>query len=62
MGTANRASIFLRPIELQEILDLIKSICLRKAKGYDGITTKENLERSYRTQLHLNAFKCDLFE
>ena len=40
MGTANRSSIFLKPIELHEILDLIKSICLRKAKGYDGITPK----------------------
>ena len=40
MGSENKSSIFLKCIELQKILDLIKSICLRKAKGYDGISPK----------------------
>ena len=37
MGRENSSSMYLKPIELHEILELIRKICIRKAKGYDGI-------------------------
>ena len=40
MGTENKSSMFITPIELHEILDQIRKICLRKAMGYDEIPPK----------------------
>ena len=40
MGPENKATIYLKFIEIQEILDEIKKICLKKATGHDGISPK----------------------
>ena len=40
MGRENKSSIYLRLIEIHEILEEIKNICIRKATGYDEIAPK----------------------
>ena len=40
LGKENNATMFLTPIELQEILDEIAKICVRKSMGYDSIPPK----------------------
>ena len=40
MGTENKSSMYLTFIEIHEILEEIKKICVKKAKGYNEIYPK----------------------
>ena len=40
MGSENKSSMYLTLIEIHEILEEIKNICVRKARGYDEIYPK----------------------
>ena len=40
MGTENKSSMYLKLIEIHEILEEIKKICVSKAKGHDQIAPK----------------------
>ena len=40
MGSENRSSMYLKLVEIHEILEEIKNICAKKAKGYDEIYPK----------------------
>ena len=40
MGVENKSNMYLKLIELHEILEEIKGICVKKAKGYDEIYPK----------------------
>ena len=40
MGSENKSSMFLKLIEIHEILEEIKKICVTKARGYDEIYPK----------------------
>ena len=40
MGAENKSSMYLKLIEIHEILEEIKKICVSKAKGYDQIAPK----------------------
>ena len=40
MGNENKSSMYLKHIELHEVLDEIKKILIKKAKGYDNIAPK----------------------
>ena len=40
MGRENKSSMYLKYIEIQEILEEITKICIKKAKGYDEIAPK----------------------